>query len=440
MDDLVLPRLGLTGYKIAQKNVIATQVIHNLILTGLTGKVVSDTRRKDHPGVRQRIDVWDKIINANFAQICLGSEESGKRTRYRATGKLLELQKEWDIRLLLNLDLVRNSERPHDPKRLALIYLHTGKIDPSTGILLPEDRQRQPLQFLSTIKKRAQLGPDGEPDPRAIKNGLEFWRAMEDRIESINRSNLQHSWQAFTIDPESGREFVFQPNPCVRQIHVGQFFRAARLYSWSDISGQNLSQSTRRTILIDGEYVAELDFSGMATRMLYHIRHISPRGDVYYPERVMPTFYSLSNINTISRAIVRDFIKRATNICWNVTSRSKAHSAISKLLTEHPEHDFLYEVVYKIEKLPPPELVSRLLVVHADLADRFFTECGIDLMTTDGRIMLHILEAFARSAKPTLGIHDSIVCKSSDVAFARATMIDMYYKFLQYEPIIKIVF
>ncbi|KAA0141028.1 hypothetical protein FYZ48_07075 [Gimesia chilikensis] len=440
MDEFVLPRLGNTGYKIAQKNEIATQAIHQLILTGLTGKVVSDTRRKDQPGVRLRIAVWDKIVNAGLAKDCLGSEEAGRRTRYCATSELLELRQEWELRLLLKLDLVRNSERPHNPKPLALIYLHTGKIDLSTGKLLPVDRQKQPLQFLSTIENRAQLGSDGRPDPQAIKNGLEFWRAMEDRIEYINRSNLQHSWQAFAIDPESGREFVFQPNPCVRQIHLGHFFRAARLYSWGEISGQNLSKSTRRTMLIDGESVAELDFSGMATRMLYHLKRIDPKGDVYHPEKVMPRFYGLKNFEETGRATVRDFIKRATNICWNVTSRPKAHSAISKLLTEHPEHDFLHEVVFKIEKLRAPELVNRLMAVHADLADRFFTGCGIDLMTEDGRIMLHILEAFARSAKPALGIHDSIVCKLSDVDFAEATMSDMYYKFLQYKPVIKRVF
>ena len=33
----------------------------------------------------------------------------------------------------------------------------------------------------------------------------------------------------FATAPETGRQYVFQPNPCVRQIHAGEFFRAVRL-------------------------------------------------------------------------------------------------------------------------------------------------------------------------------------------------------------------
>jgi hypothetical protein len=330
--------------------------------------------------------------------------------------------------------------RPTDPKSLALIYLHTGKIDPATGRLLADDKQRKPLPFLSTIENHAQRGPDGNADPLAIQNGIEYWRAMEDRIERVNSSNLEHSWKAFHIDPETGRQHVFQPNPCVRQIHAGQFFRAVRLYSWSEMSGQNLPKATRRTMLIDGESVAELDYSGMATRMLYHRAGIDPEGDVYRPEQVMPTFYGLDDATADRRAIVRDFVKIATNICWNVINRPAAHSAIGKLLADHAEHEFLHKVIYKIENTNPVDIVDRLMAAHPDLADRFFTGVGIDLMTTDGRIMLHILEVFADAGKPVLGIHDSIVCRASDAEFAHQTMVEMYYKFIRHDPVIKRVY
>ena len=46
-------------------------------------------------------------------------------------------------------------------------------------------------------------------------------------------------------------------------------------------------------MLIDGEPSAELDYSGMATRMLYHRAHLDSDGDVYCPERVMPAYPAL---------------------------------------------------------------------------------------------------------------------------------------------------
>ena len=80
------------------------------------------------------------------------------------------------------------------------------------------------------------------------------------------------------------------------------------------------------------------------------------------------------------------------------------------------------------------------MAAHPDLADQFFTNCGVELMTTDGRIMLHILEAFVDAGKPALGIHDSIVCRASDAEFAHETMTEMYRKFLLFDPVINRVF
>ena len=38
---------------------------------------------------------------------------------------------------------------------------------------------------------------------------------------------------------------------------------------------------------------------------------------------------------------MRDFLKRALNICLNVKSQKEANSSVGKLLVEHPESKFL---------------------------------------------------------------------------------------------------
>ena len=194
----------------------------------------------------------------------MGSENSGKVTRYRATPKLLELKREWELPLLEDVHLLRNTELDI-PVHHALVVLHSGKKDRLTGRLPPVDDQKHLIPFGEEIEALAQRDGNGKPYPEAVKHGFEYLRVYEDEIERINRSNTRHGFQAWTTDPKSGREGVFPVNVCMRQVHVERFHRAARLYSFGELSGQNLSKETRPTMKIDGEPTAELDFSGMAT-------------------------------------------------------------------------------------------------------------------------------------------------------------------------------
>lgn len=431
----VLPRLKLTGYKQAAQRAIAVEIVHCLVSTHLVGKCVADSRRKAEPGARLRAKVWDAVIAAGFAKCCLGSEASGKVTRYRASKRLLQLRKQWQLKSLVDLNLERNTEMPK-PTRYALVYLHSGKLNLTNGKLLPTEAQKQPISIPEYVRRQAQPGPDGKPHPRAVENGLNYFRAIEDEIERINLSNSEHAWQAFQTDPETGRRFVRPVNYCLRQVHAGKMFRAVRLYSWGEFSGQALSKEMRKTMLIDGERTAELDFSGMAPRMLYHFCGHNPRGDVYRPAKVLPEFYGLANANKSKKAVARGFIKRVTNICLNVSSRARAVGAVQKLLRDKSQADFLHSLL-KLERVSVDGLLGRIQQVHPKVADRFFTDVGTDLMTTDGRIMLRILGAFATANRPALGIHDAVVCRESDVAFAEAAMCEAYRQFFRFDPVIK---
>ncbi|WP_425399574.1 hypothetical protein [Aeoliella sp.] len=439
-NDAILPHLELRGYKLEAKRQLAAQCTNLLIQTGLGGKVVADDRDGKLPGVKLRTQVWDSIIRAGFADVCKGSQESGYNTRYRATSKLLELRGLWELQLLLDTQLARNTERPTDPTHLALVHLHTGRTDLATGTPLPEDLQKKSISFFDYIMEYGQRDETGQVAPRAIKNSMAFWRHTEDRIEYINQRNLEHSWVAYLTDPESGRKVAFQPNPCLRQIHVGKFFRACRLYSWSALSGQNLSKQQRQEMLIDGQPTAELDYSGMATRMLYHYAGLDPEGDIYQPERVFPVFYEKGNPTDEQKAVVRDFVKQATNICWNVDTREKAHSSIAHVLSEHPKRDALHGVMNVWDHVTVQDIVSRLMTIHAPIDDRFFSGFGVQLMTVDGQIMKGVLASLAEDNIPALGIHDAVVVRRADVDRAHEVMVEQYERMMLHEPVITRVF
>lgn len=436
----VLPQIPFAGYKLIEKKAIAIQCLHQLVRCGLVGKAVADSRQKTQPGVRLRAEVWDQIAAAGLASVCLGSEETGRTTRYYPTPKLLELKRCWELRFITDLDLARNSQVGPGgaPVPLALVVLHSGKIDLGTGVLLPEEQRKVPIHFLDEVQRLAQRGPDGEPDPRAVANGMRYWQAVEDVINRINDAATSHSWQATAVDPVSGRQWTFQPNPCLRQLHIGAFFRGARLYGWSDWAVQRLPRTVRQTIRIDGDPVAELDFSGMATRMLYHMagHDPDPAHDVYRPERILPQLYGFENMSADRRMLVRDFIKRATNICWNVAGRGAANSAVGHLLAEHGEDSFLRKAIYRVERTDPAGIVERIMAAHTPLADRFFTEAGMELMTADGKIMLGILNEFAKAGRAATGIHDAVLCRAADAEFATETMADIYRRHLNFHPVI----
>ena len=114
---------------------------NQLIKTGLALRCVSGERpRNSHlPNVRLRVQVWKALIDADSARIWkLGSRIYGKVTRYRATGKLLGLRKQWRLRALENLCLERSTEML-DPSRYSLVLLYGNKFDPP-----PENRRAIP--------------------------------------------------------------------------------------------------------------------------------------------------------------------------------------------------------------------------------------------------------------------------------------------------------
>jgi hypothetical protein len=416
----LLPTITLLGYRPAQKTELAIQALHNLVLTGQVGACVADSRDTGRPGVRLHTQVWDAIIEAGYAHLCLGSEVAGKVTRYAASDTLIDLFLGWKLAEILDLKLARNTRR-REPTALALIILRTGTRDLTTGKKLPRGNRKKPL-----------------PLPRFPAQTLAVLRSLEDRIERVNWANLQHTWQAYYRDPETGKRRIMQPNPCLRQIHCGRLGRAARLYSWSPLSGQSLPKEMRRSMRIDGERVAELDYSGHATRCLYHRRGINPpKGDVYRPEVILPRFhqaYERGYFTDEDKAVARNFIKKVTNVCWNVRSERDAVGSVWKLVKQD---EFLKRLVFCVEGTGPRGIVNRIRHAHPDLADDFFTEVGAELMTLDGELMLEILERFADAGRPALALHDAILVRRSDAAFGRRTMIDVYRQKMGFSPVVR---
>ena len=188
---------------------------------------------------------------------------------------------------------------------------------------------------------------------------------------------------------------------------------------------------------IDGDPVGELDYSAYHIRMLYHIHKLDPDGDLYRPELVLPRFHKSKECTDQSAASVREWVKTVTNILLNVDSKAAARAAATKALKDHKDYELLATAVYGVERSKPGVIVDRIVEVHADVAHCFFDSRGKYLQSLDGCIMLDILKAFAEQGKPALGIHDSIVCKRSDLAFCSEVMRREYVRRFKFEPLVK---
>lgn len=428
----ILPHIPLKKYKIRQKRQIAIQCIFNLYIAETRGKVVADNR--DLSKNYLRIQVWDTLESAGLLRKCVGSEMSRNVTRYRITGVLLAIIERYDGRYIWDYNLARNTQRDI-PTNHALVFMHTGKKDLATGEKLPKAEQKRPISF------------------RDLPSGiLRQFSRTEERTEIRNRNNLRHRWTASYINEYTEEGIAYELNPCDRQSHSAVPYRCTRLCSWGAHSIQNLSKAERKEILIDGEPATELDFSGYDIRRHYHYEGIDPdrKQDIYRPELILPKFYESNKATKRTKKIARNFIKRVTNICFNVLSQKKANQAVAHLLQNHKEKSLLYTIIYNIERIPCPninEFVERIVKAHPDIKRCFFKNInmggyvlplGNSMMTLGSAIMEDILWQFTKAKKPAVGIHDSIVCKRSDYKFARRTMTEIYQKWcVGFKPKIK---
>ncbi|MCJ7693466.1 MAG: hypothetical protein MUO22_08640 [Sedimentisphaerales bacterium] len=427
-------------YFLEENKKLTAQIVHNLIETGLTNKTVADSRNKNNKQVRKRVPIWDALAKKKLCKSCKGSEISGLVTRYYATNPLLGLREKWELKLLEDLDLKKNTEEAI-PTSHALVVLYRGKVDWLTGQSLPNEQQKRPQSILKRIEATCQRNRKDirKPDPQAIQNGLDYFREIENNINTINEENLSHSWLAYASNPDTGNKIAFQPNVCLRQIHSGKLFRGTRLYSWGTLSGQGISKEQRQTIQIDGESAAEIDSHCHAIRLAYHLSGIDKRGDVYWPEKIFRKYYTFKNVSSKKLRIVRDFVKTSTNIVLNTSNSNSARNAIATLLKDSNNREFLTGLIFKTEATNLKGILERIIKAHPKkVADKFFADYGLDLMCTDGSIMLHVLNEFVvNRQKPALAIHDSLVIKASDVIEAEKVFTKTYHKFTGFKPVLQ---
>lgn len=176
---------------------------------------------------------------------------------------------------------------------------------------------------------------------------------------------------------------------------------------------QIMSKHFRKFIKINGEETIELDYSGMHIRMLYHAKKIDYRGDPYIdPENKVP----------------REWFKAIALRIFNNKNRRGCIGSIRKAMLGLTGSD--------IGRYNSEKLLDRFIKMHPQIADRFYSNIGLNLQNLDSQIMHNILMELKSQDIVGLPIYDSVIVKKKHKELLRSIMIDKYKKLFGFDPII----
>ncbi len=413
----LLPHLKVQ--RLSQRLEAAARCVHAL-LSGRLAKRAIAVARDNSKTSRVYLNAWDAVVAAGYADVQVGSEDSGKVTRYYGTAKLLAVPVNGITLVNTTLSKVNDPMEAGSRQDKRLTVFKSGR--------RAEGNRKQENRLINIVEY-----VHSNMEDTAAAQHIRRIRAMEGRLNNINRINLQHAWMASTWDDDLQCEVVYQPNVVLRQFFTGELYRAGRLYSWG-LNGQLIPSADRKRILIDNEPVVELDYSAMAVRMLYNQRGIDPpkQHDLYKPDLVFEEHWPTANDAFAGR--MREAVKRATTIMWNTASRAEAYGAVRGSF--HQEHPALGRTLAAAD-LSVDNLLDRIEAAHPQLADDFYSLAALDIQTLDGQIMLDVLDECTSHGIPVLGVHDSCVCKAIQSTEVERFMVEMYREVMGYEPVVR---
>lgn len=270
---------------------------------------------------------------------------------------------------------------------------------------------------------------------------------VQRRLTTVNLINSRHK---ITYEPFCKWEQSFGGRKQLRPIHYAiftdDFDQHGRIYT-GHYGHQSLRKIERRTIEFkmqryEWEPCVELDYSGLHTRMAYHLEGIEYRDDPY----------SLWGDDTTKP--MRLLAKKLMNVALNAESRKATLSACSQAMSsktktkpgkpaQRKKHGKaledakrLYDA-YEQTGIKFGDIYDLAMQTHRPIARYFGSDAGVRLMRHDSAIALAILYHFARLGIPCLSCHDSFVVPQSSLTELRRVMRKFYYRQIGFSPIIK---
>ena len=239
---------------------------------------------------------------------------------------------------------------------------------------------------------------------KTARADLKAYNALLNRSH-VDVGNLDDP--VFKLKNDQGREVNFhirQGRHCVRRIFSrGSYDLNGRFYGgwW-----QQCPKDHRPYIQLNGEPTVEVDFSGIHPRILAHQIGIELGDDPYELTQLVS--------DQFDRLTQRKLVKQFVLIAINAVNRNQAYQATRLKFSE----GFNISLTKKVFE----DLLSGFVQAHPQLEPFLFSDQGIRLMNTDGRIAAEIINEFVQLEKPILTVHDSFIVRVADLALLEAAM------------------
>ena len=194
----------------------------------------------------------------------------------------------------------------------------------------------------------------------------------------------------------------------------GSFSLGGRFYG---LVINNLSPKLRKSILINGEPVAEPDFACLHTTMAYHKSGLEPPENPYKIEKS-------ETLDNQEKALYRRAFKMALNILINAKTVGKAKAAFNNEKIKNEE----------LRKIDTNTIFNEVMEYHKPIAHFFGSDFGIHAQLIDSQIMENIMyKLLLKMNIPMFPIHDSVLCKKSDEQLVIDTMKSEYKAVMGYD-------
>jgi len=316
-----------------------------------------------------------------------------KQTRYTVAGAstiniIKQLEELGYLKMKIGYNNKLNKIKSRDTRitPTELLLQHIPKIDVAIT--------KKPVELIELRNEKEKLIPYKD-NPFTIK--------LREKLELINHINEQ-----FDIRFKNEKIYTY-----LVAIFKNNFDLYGRLHTKGYRHYQGFAESDRAEIIIDGDRVVELDYSGLHPNLLYALEGCQLLGDPYSVVDERPE--------------ARPFLKLILLAMLNAKDFTSAEQAANNWLYEkHNQRELLKPL--GITRARP--LMEKFIEAHAKIAHHFCNgkETGLRVMNLDSKIALDVLTHFTENGIPILAIHDSFIVQNQYKALLKKVMKQKYSK------------
>jgi hypothetical protein len=368
----VLPSLPKTSRKRKERIKEMQQIMHAAKMAMTRNTTIANVRNRGNADFSViRLSIIDRLVEKGFFWERRSKSGKGKMSRLCPTLKLRKFE-----------DRDPNEFDPQVPEKYVELYERGEEKTP-----IPFDLDELPAYHIA--------------------------RQTHDWLDLLNRVNNQYqiTYRVYSADDKKFSDEWKRIRPVHYAVFTESWDYHGRIYTYRH-GHQSLRKLERQTILFNGCPSVEKDYSGMHTRMLYHLQNLPYQDDPYRlwgkNTTKLQRLLAKKMINTAINARNR---RAAISACANAMN-TKTHSGERKTGESLLDAIQLYEAFRENKKLTGQSLrdVYDLAINrHKPIAKFFGTDAGMWLMRIDSNIAVFILHDFAKQCIPCLCCHDSFI-------------------------------